>query len=169
MPANRVFTLSLLLFLAGVAGVTAFGLVGRWRQPDAAEAVAALMVGDVDGAERRELLQRVFELASASTDPMAQLQAAMAAVALDSETQFASAAARLGGESLAGVAVGAASRPEAALGDTVIANLLAALVAERNGDRAAAATRYAQVVAQGRLWRMRLAGRLATAGARRVG
>ena len=38
-----------------------------------------------------------------------------------------------------------------------------------SGIGRAAAIAYAQVIAQSRLWRMRLAGRLATAGAHRVG
>ena len=55
----------------------------------------------------------------------------------------------------------------AALGDPVLAALLAAMLAEVRGD-SDVAERYAQVQASSRLFHMDLAGRLAQAGASRV-
>lgn len=169
MAAERLLTRPLTAFLIGVALLVGYGLLGRLWPVSLAHAVAELQDGDPDADERVALLRRVLALGPAAATPVAHLQAAMAAVALGDEAAFQQVAAALGGEALERVAVEVAASAEAALGDVVLANLLQAIVAERRGDRAAAAVAYGRVVAQGRLWGMPLAGRLALAGARRVG
>ncbi|MBK8101589.1 MAG: hypothetical protein IPK26_31290 [Planctomycetes bacterium] len=169
MTAEQLLTRRLAAFLAIVALVVGTGLVVRVWPMSLPHAVAELEDGDPDHDERRALLRRVLALGRSSAAPLARLQAVMATVALDDAAEFALVAPPLGGEALDQVPAELLAHPDAALGDTVVAALLAATAAERRGDRPAAAAGYRRVVAQSRLWGMALAGRLANAGALRVG
>ena len=169
MAAERLLTRRLAAFLAVVALVLGSGLVIRAWPVSLAHALAELQDGDPDRDERRALLRRVLALGRSSEVPLARLQAVMATVALDDADEFAVVAPPLGGEAFDRVPAELLAHADAALGDTVVAALLVAIAAERRGDRAAAAAGYGRVGAQSRLWGMVLVGRLASAGARRVG
>jgi hypothetical protein len=129
-------------------------------------ATQRLADGDCERSERLQLLRAVQTLAAGSTDRATMLLAAMASVALEDAPAYANWELLLGGAPPlqpddAGLLAAAA------LGDPVLAALLAAMMAERT--RAPdAAYRYGQVEASSRLFEMALAGRLAADGRLRV-
>ena len=168
MARERVLTRPLLWFLALVAGLLLRGLDDRLGPCSATEVLQALADGDLEGAQRRELLAAVEAMARVSRDRGMRLCGAMAAVALDDEAGYAARTAALGSGPMPVQADDAGpALDRASLGDPVLAALLQAMLAEASGDPSAA-ERYAQVEASSRLFHMPLARRLAKAGRERL-
>ena len=170
VPPERVWTRALLVFLAGCAAVVAGAIaVHSWPVTPAA-ALATLRDNDVEARERRALLQVLVATAAGRDEPAAlRLGRAMAAVALEQEAAYRAFAEAAGQRNP--VRAGEASAEllaSAALGDPVLAALLAAMAAEAAGRADDAATGYRQVAASSRLFHMALAGRLAAEGLHRV-
>jgi hypothetical protein len=165
-PRERVFTLPLVLFLLGVAGVIAYGLWQRQREPGLDEAIMLLADGDLDRAERDRLLRITIDAAKGSDDIVHRWAGMLAAVSLDDRAAHAALRSRLGGEGT--LPPPPAERREFLhLGDPMLANLLAAMVAEAAGDRALALRRWRQVAAQCYFMARPLAAELAAAGIQR--
>jgi hypothetical protein len=165
MPAERVWTRPLLIFLAVVAAVVLRGLVESHGPWSAGDVLQRLADGDLEGEERQALLRRVEAAAQGQEERGLRLAGAMAAVALGDEEAWVRHVRALGG--------GLPVRPDdvgfldaAALGDPVLGALLQAMLAEARGEPDAAA-RYAQVEASSRLFHMPFARRLAAAGRER--
>ena len=164
-PRERVFTLPLVLFLLGVAGVLAYGLWQRQRVPGADEAIMLLADGDCDRAERDRLLRITIDAAKSSDDIAHRWAGMLAAVSLGDREAHAALRSRLGGELAAPPP--AERREFLHLGDPMLANLLAAMVAEAAGDRGLALRRWRQVAAQCHFMARPLAAELAAAGIQR--
>ena len=166
MERAPVFSRPLLCFLALVAAILLRGLNDRCGPVTLRIATQRLADGDCERSERLQLLRAVQRLAAGSTDRATMLKAAMAAVALEDAPGYANWEALLGGAPPL-QPDDAGFLAAAALGDPVLAALLAAMLAERT--RAPdAADRYGQVEASCRLFGLALAGRLAADGRQRV-
>lgn len=168
MTSERLFTPPLVAFLVIVGAVLAVALAARIGQASVDSVVMRLSVGDLDGQERRQLLQQLLQ---AEQDPQEGVRhyRIMAAVALEDRA----ALRRL---LLSGGSPGWARQVAAldenrvariSLGDPVLAALLAAMLAEARGQ-ADAAQRYRQVQASSILFHMELAHELAGAGLARL-
>ena len=166
-PRERVFTLPLVLFLLGVAGVLAYGLWQRQRVPGPDELIMLLADGDCDRAERDRLLRITIEAAKSSDDIVHRWAGMLAAVSLGDREAHAALRSRLGGESVAPPPPPAERREFLHLGDPMLANVLAAMVAEAAGDRKGALRHWRQVAAQCHFMARPLAAELAEAGIQR--
>jgi hypothetical protein len=166
-PRERLFTLPLVLFLLGVAGVIAYGLWQRQRVPGPDELIMLLADGDLDRAERDRLLRFTIDAAKSSDDVAHRWAGMLAAVSLGDQEAYAALRARLGGESAPPTPPPAERREFLHLGDPMLANVLAAMVAEAAGDRTDALRRWRQVAAQCYFMARPLAADLAAAGIQR--
>lgn len=167
-PRPPILTMPLVLFLLVVAGILGYSLWQRSIVPGPAEAIVLLGDGDLDGDERRRVL-RALVVDGARSGELAERWAAMlAAVALEDRATFDASLAALGGpgKDLQVPPVGA--RDLLHLGDPLLGNILAALLAEAASDRGLAQRRWQQVQAQCRLMHRPLAAELAVAGLQRV-
>lgn len=164
-PRERVLTIPLAVFLASVAGILVWGW---WRPvPGPGEAIVQLADGDLDGDERRAVLQALLERGAASDRITHRWGAMLAAVALERRDSFD---ALLG--ALSGPGPGMQLPPNDELdfldlGDPLLHNVLLALWAEARGDRPAALLRWQQTDAQCRLMVRPVAAALADEGIRR--
>lgn len=166
-PRQRLFTLPLVLFLLAVASVNAYGLWQRQRVPGADELIMLLADGDLDRAERDRLLRFTIEAALHSDDIVHLWAGMLAAVSLGDREAHAALRSRLGGDARSLKPPPAERSEFLHLGDPMLANLLAAMVAEAAGDRVLALRRWQQVASQ--CWYMArpLAAELAEAGIQR--
>lgn len=160
-----MFTWPLVVFLAAVAVVTGVGLDGKYPRPDADGAILLLADGDLDGDERVRMLRRLLEEVAQSREPAHLWAGLMATVALADRDGYAAVSARLGSPPrLPAVA----DRELLGLGDPLLGNLVLAMVAEVEGDRAEALRRWRQVAAQSRLTMHAFPAELAAAALRRL-
>ena len=168
MSSQRLFTTPLVVFLSVVGAILLVGLAGRYGPQSPEELVARLQMGDLEGPERRAALQQLLT-AEADREALVRHYQIMAAVALEDGQAlqrllpdgglpaWAEQVSELDNSSLSRVS----------LGDSVLAALLGALLAEVGGG-GDAARRYAQVEASSRLFHMDLAQELAGEGLARV-
>lgn len=163
---SRVFTPALSLFLVVVAGALTWGATTRLGPTEPAAMAAELRDGDLDGAERAALLGRLAAAAGQATDRDAQWLGLMATVATDDETTYNALLARLGGKHPPPAPGLGADR--LGLGDAVVRNVAAAMLAEAEPDRDRARAAWRQVAEQCRLVRRPLAAALAAAGEQRL-
>lgn len=167
-PPRRepVLTPALVVFLAFVAALVGQGLWSREWRPDLARAIELLADGDLDGGERKAMLARTVELARNAPGLRERWAGLLAAVGLGDRDAFAAARAQLPGDPPEVPAAG--EREFLDLGDPLLANVLAAFVAEAASDRAEANRRWQQVRAQARLSARLFAGELAAEGVQRT-
>lgn len=158
MPPGRVFTLPLSLFLVLVAAVLGYAAVRALARPDLPAALRQLADGDCERQERLALVRLVLVDGLASADRADRLPAAMAAVLLDRRADYDRC---LGGDELPLQPADAERLPDASLGEPVLRALLAAMLAERAGDAAAARDGYRRVLRQCKQWNLPLAAQLA--------
>lgn len=168
---ERLFTAPLVAFLAAVLAVVGYGLVTSSPRPDLEGAVRMLADGDLDGDERCRMLERLLDLSAAAATPRGAWAGLLAAVALERRADFDQRLAQLGGTG--GVAPPdhlppAADREWLDLGDPMLGNLLAAMIAEAGGDAATARAEWQQVRAGARLGGNACAGELAAAALARL-
>ncbi len=161
-----VLTPALMVFLCVVAALVGSGLWMREWSPGLGRAIELLADGDLDGEERAAMLARTVALARSAPGLRERWAGLLAAVALEDRVAFSAARAQLPGDPPA-VPEGA-ERQFLDLGDPLLANVLAAFVAEAAGDRAGAKVHWQQVAAQARLARRPFAGELAAAGVQRT-
>lgn len=149
MPPRRTGRL-LWVFLVAVAVAVVAGLRQRFPRPDLDGAVRLLADGDLDGAERERMLALLRELGEGDSRSFASWAAGLAALSLGDLDGFRAAFQRLGG-------VPPTQGPEPGeveflhLGDPMLGNVLAALQAERRGDRDLARRKWQQVQVQARM------------------
>lgn len=155
------------LFLALVATAVGFGLRQKYPAPDFAGTVRLLADGDLDHHERKRQLERVSDLAGAMEGAEPRWVAMLAAVALQDAGRLAKAVAALGGLPPK-QAPAAAEREFLPLGDPMLGNVANALLAEVEGDRARAGTKWRQVAVQARMVGNPVAAELAAAAAERL-
>lgn len=175
-PGEKAWSWPLVAFLIAVVAVLAFGLLARWPTPELGGAVAMLEDGDLDGDERKRMLERVLRLSSDALQASPQAPAAgavdvrwtgaLSAMALGDGAAFRRWEARLSGSGAGGSAGSGAEVDRALprgldLGEPMLGNVRRALEAELAGDADAARTRWRQVAAQARLTGHALAAEVA--------
>lgn len=165
-PDNRLLTPALVAFLLLVLGVVGWSLATRHPRPDLTGSIALLGDGDLDGAERKIVLQNMLARQAEAGSDRERWAVMLAAVALGDATALAAARARL--EPLSAHALPMAEQRWLDLGDSVLRNVLAALHAEAGADREQARRHWLQVQNQVLLSgdRYALAGTLAAAALR---
>lgn len=154
-------------FLALVAVAVVAGLRQKYPSPDFPGTVLLLADGDLDHDERGRQLGRAFAQASAMEGAEPKWVALLAAVALRDAARTAEATAALGGLPPK-QAPAAGEREFLHLGDPMLGNLAAALLAELEGDRERAGTKWRQVAVQARMVGNPVAAELAAAAANRL-
>lgn len=160
---DRVLTLPLVIFLAGVLTVLGLALRANLVRPSAAAAIEQLADGDPDGDERQRLLRILIEDAQQGGTTAERWAGALAAVALGDRAGLTAIREGLGGGDVPGPAP-ADERGLLHLGDPMLQNLLGAWQAEAAGDRAAALVHWRQLAVQCRFVPHPLAAELAAAG-----
>lgn len=154
-------------FLVAVALAVLAGLDQRFPRPDLDGAVRLLADGDLDGAERARMSARLLALGADDPRPFAAWAAGLAALSLGDRDGCLSAFQRVGG-------VPPTQGPEPGeveflhLGDPMLGNALAALQAERRGDRELARRKWQQVLVQARMTGHALAHDLANEALQRL-
>lgn len=156
---QRLLTAPLVVFLLLVAGIVGGALAFRTETPDLEGAVELLADGDLDRAERDHMLLLIMELGESATGLRGRWAAALAAVAMADREAFDRLESRLGNGPERVLPV--ERQKWLSLGDPVLANLLAAMLAEAAGDRGVAVTKWRQVGAQSRLTANPVSARLA--------
>ncbi|MBX3463185.1 MAG: hypothetical protein KF830_08435 [Planctomycetes bacterium] len=167
-PRQRVLTLPLALLLLTAFGLLAQALHRRLAQPDAATAIALLADGDLDGAERRQVMQRLVAVGSRSERIGERWAAALAAVALGDRAAWAAAAKELGGGEVPQALPPATERDLLPLGEPMLRNLAAAWLAEASGAPQEALVHWRRLATQCRFVPHPLAAELAAEGIRRT-
>jgi hypothetical protein len=167
-PRERILTLPLVTFLAGVAALLAGGWWQRQRLPDLEGAILELADGDLDAEERQRVLAHVVDCARApgATDPRAIWAGVLAAVSLEDRAAHAALTQRLAGGTVA--VPPPAERAMLDLGEPVLGHLLQAAAAEARGERSEARRWWGTVLAEARLEGRGLARELAEAGLARL-
>jgi hypothetical protein len=168
MGSERVVTPALGVFLAVVGGVMLAALDSRLRRPQLATALDLLADGDLEGIERRKLLQAVLAEGRSRPERPARLAAAMAAVQLGDGPAFERLAAGLaeGGEPLRAEDLASAERFLAV--EPVLGHLCAGMLAADRGDRTAAREAFVAAASAAALWDMPVAKAVALAGVERL-
>lgn len=164
---ERVLTLPLVLFLAGVLTVLGFALRAALVRPTAAAAIEQLADGDPDGDERERLLRILVEDGRKGGTTAERWAGALAAVALEDRDGLTAIRSALGGGQVPHPAP-VDERDLLHLGDPMLRNLLAAWRAEAAGDLAAALVHWRQLAVQCRFVPHPLAAELAAAGVART-
>ncbi|MBL9076176.1 MAG: hypothetical protein JNL08_01650 [Planctomycetes bacterium] len=167
-PRERVLTLPLVLFLLAVAAVLAIGIVPRLQRPAPADAIRLLADGDLDGDERRAVLDVLAVDGRGSADLGERWAAALAAVALGDRAALTAALQTLGGGEVPSPAPPVDAREWLGLGDPLLQNVLGAWLAEAAGDAAGAAVHWRRAAALCRYVPHALAAELAAAGSQRT-
>lgn len=167
-PRERVFTWPLVLFLAAVLLIDVGALWRRSRLPAPADAIGLLGDGDLDGDERRPVLGVLRDAATTSPVLAEQWAGLLAAIVLEDRAAFDRIRARLGGPGPGTKVPPPAEREFLHLGDPLLANVLAASIAEAEGRNADAVQRWQQVAAQCQLMHRPLAQELAADALRRL-
>ena len=165
---ERVFTPALVVFLAAVLLIDGIALWRRSVLPGPAEAIVLLGDGDLDGDERRRVLRALVDEGSASSVVAERWGALLAAVALEDREAHAAVVAALGGVGSAMQVPAVADREFLHLGDPLLGNIFAALIAEAEGQRAEAVRKWRQVETQCQLMIRPFAKELAAAALRRL-
>lgn len=147
---------SLVGFLLLVGAAVATGWLQANPRPDLAGAMRELADGDLDGSERTRMLQRVQVLAGAAEGATARWAAVLAAVALEDRAGHAEALARVGA-----AVPDPGQRADLGLGEPLLANLLAAGLAETAGQPQEARRCWQLVATAARLARRPFARELA--------
>lgn len=164
----RILTPALAVFLAAVVTIDLVALLVRSIPPSPEEAVRLLADGDLDGEERRWVMQGLMRAGGDSADVGRRWGALIAAVALEDRAGFAAQVAALGGVGGTMSTPPIEARAFLDLGDPMLGNVAQALLAEAAGDRAAAHRRWQQVDTQCRLMVRPFAAELAADGLRRT-
>ncbi|HEB54270.1 MAG TPA: hypothetical protein ENI87_13540 [bacterium] len=144
---DRVLTAPLLVCLLMVAAVVGCAVLTRHPTPPLGGAIEMLADGDLDHDERERMLQRTLELASEADTPRALWAGLLAAIALQDRERYAAFDARLDRR----VPLAPEQLRFLDLGDPLLANVLAAGMAQAAGDSDRAALRWRQVAAQARM------------------
>lgn len=165
MQSDRVFRLPLVAFLVLVGAVMAFAGKAALARPGLEASLRQLGEHDCERKERLRLVERVFELGSASPRRQDALAAAMAAVVL----QRREACDRLLGAEMPLTEADAAGLDRASLGEPVLRTLLQAMLLEARKDVDGARETYRRVLRQCRSWDLPLAAEMATARLQRLG
>lgn len=155
------------VFLALVATAVGLGLRQKYPTPDYAGTVRLLADGDLDHGERQRQLERVSHGAASMEGAEPRWVALLSAIALRDPGRVAKAVAALGGLPPKQVPA-AAEREFLHLGDPMLGNVATALLAEVDGDRVQAATKWRQVAVQARMVGNPVAAELAAAAAERL-
>lgn len=165
---ERVFTWPLVVFLLAVA---TFDVVAWWRRgllPGPAEAIELLADGDLDGDERGRVLRGLRDAGRGSAVVVEQWGALLASIALDDRAAHEALRTALGGPGPATKLPPLAERELLHLGDPLLGNVFAAMVAEAAGDREVAVREWQQVATQCQLMQRPLAAELAADALRRL-
>ena len=165
---ERVLTRPLLVFLVAVAAAVVFGLRGKFPRPPLRQAANLLADGDLDGAERRRMLRITVDASLGSETLTDRWIGMLATIGLDDTASYERLRARLGPGALPDAAPPAAERPRLELGDPVVRNIAAGMLAEADGDKVAARAAWTMVDAQCRLSDRPLARSLATQALQRL-
>lgn len=144
---ERVLTKPLVAFLVLVAAVVVVSIVTRHPRVDLEGAIELLADGDLDHQERQRMLLQTMDLAQQATSLRQRWAGLLAAVALQDRQAFAVLEARLG----VGAALPEEEREWVALGDPLLANVLAAMCAQASENKTLARVKWAQVAAQARM------------------
>ncbi len=161
-------TRPLTVFLVAVAVVLLVSLRDKFPRPPLAEAAVLLADGDLDGIERQRMLRITVDGALRSTDSTDLWVGMLAAVALDDADLFARLRSLLGSGELPDSAPPPTQRARLDLGDPVVANVAAAMLAELDGDLDTARTMWRRVNAQCRLSHRPVAASLVAQAHRRL-
>ena len=159
--AEPLLTAPLKAFLLLVFACLATAVWLRNPTPDLDGAIKMLADGDLDRDERERMLLRVKDLAENAQSPRQRWAGVLAAVSLGDADSFAVLAPKLGS--------GKASILPAEqcewldLGESLLANVRIAMMAEASEDSAVARTKWGQVAAQARVTGNGFAGYLAAA------
>ncbi|HZN40319.1 MAG TPA: hypothetical protein VFD82_16050 [Planctomycetota bacterium] len=165
---ERILTRPLVLFLVAVALIVGFGLRSKYPTPDMDGAILMLADGDLDGKERRRMLQITLDGALQSQSVTHRWAGMLAAVALEDRTSYATLLARLGSGPMPTAVPAEADRELLHLGDPLLGNLMQAMIAETAGDLPRSGPIWRQIAVQCRLsGGGRLAAELAEAAAQR--
>jgi hypothetical protein len=153
-----LITTPLAVFLLLSVGTVLGALALRVERPALEGAIERLADGDLDRSERDQMLSRVVALGESSERLRGRWAAALAAVALQDRAAFDRAESRLGGGDRI---VPAPQQLWLSLGDSLLANLFAAMQAEAAQDRSAATEKWGQVAVQARYTGNAVAAKLA--------
>lgn len=156
---QRLITTPLAVFLLLSVGTVLGALALRVERPALEGAIERLADGDLDRSERDQMLSRVVALGESSERLRGRWAAALAAVALQDRAAFDRAESRLGGGG--DRIVPAPQQLWLSLGDSLLANLFAAMQAEAAQDRSAATKKWGQVAVQARYTGNAVAAKLA--------
>jgi len=163
---QRLLTVPLAVFLLVTVGTLFGALVLRTEEPDLEGAIELLADGDLDREERDRALSLVVELGSAADRLRGRWAAVLAAVALQDRAAFDRCEQRLG---RAHERIVPAERQKwLSLGDSLLANMLAAMLAEASEDREGALRHWRQVALQSRFVGNPVAAELAKEGQARL-
>ncbi len=149
LAPQRLLTAPLVLFLLVVIAIVAGALANRAETPDLEGAIELLADGDLDRDERDQILLRIIVLGESDSTLRGRWAATLAAVALRDRAAFDRLESRL--EPGTKRVLPANRMRWLSLGDAVLANVLAAMLAEAAGDPTQALTKWQQVAAQSRL------------------
>ncbi|MCB9877823.1 MAG: hypothetical protein H6835_09500 [Planctomycetes bacterium] len=163
---DRLLTPAALVFVAAVSVIVGIGLLTRHPRPDLAGSIALLGDGDLDGDERKIVLDNMLRRSAEAASDRERWAVMLATVALGDREAFAAARAAI--EPLASHALSDEDRRWLDLGDPVLRNVLGAMQHEALGQRDAARGRWLQVQNQVLLTgnRYAFAGELAAAALR---
>ncbi|HEU4418730.1 MAG TPA: hypothetical protein VFT55_07300 [Planctomycetota bacterium] len=164
---ERILTPPLVLFLIGVATIVGAGLRSKYPTPDVDGSILLLADGDLDGKERRRMLQITLDGALESKSVTHSWAGLLAAVALEDRTGYATLLARLGGGPVPTAVPAEADRELLHLGDPLLGNLMQAMIAEAAGDKTRSQRIWRQVAVECRLCGRTFAAELAEAAAKR--
>ena len=164
---ERILTPPLVLFLVVVALIVGFGLRSKYPTPDVDGAILLLADGDLDGDERRRMLQILRDRALESQSMAHAWAGMLAAVALEDRAGYATLLARLGNGPMPSAVPAEVDRELLHLGDPLLGNLVRAMIAEAAGDLKRSGPLWRQVAVQSKLYFRPFAAELAEAAAQR--
>lgn len=167
-PRERVFTWPLVVFLTAVALIDVVSLWRRSVLPGPADAIVLLGDGDLDGDERQRVLRALVERGRASTAVAEQWGAMLAAIPLEDRAAYDAIRTGLGLPGPGAKVPPPTEREFLHLGDPLLANVLAATLAETDGRKGDAVQRWQQVTMQCLLMHRPLAQEIATDALRRL-
>ena len=146
---ERVLTTPLKIFLAMVLVGVVVALWTRHPKPDLDGAIAMLADGYLDAEERYRMLLHLSDLAVDAESLRQRWAGVSAAVGLRDQARLDAAESRL--PTGAARALPAEACEWLGLGDVLVANVQAAMMAEAVGDKELTVSKWAQVAAQARL------------------
>lgn len=164
----RLFTTPLTIFLTVVAALTAIGLWNKHPRPDLAGGVRLLADGDLDGEERLRMLRRVVGQAGTAASVKEHWAGLLAAISLADREAWQRHLRELGGGDRPTAVPPPAERTFLDLGDRMLGCVLAAGIAEVEGDTAGAKRHWSSAQAHARLTGHVFGRELATAALQRL-